>query len=420
MKFLQIALGAVLLALACASPSFAQLNVRDANGLVQRTCDVVDTTGWVHPCNVMEAIYGGQPIQLSAETDHSLDVTIKASPGLTAAQLTAANLALHSDMLVIENLLTPLLQGGGYIGNPNFLEDCMVVAGDQAWTAGTQQHCTMTPTGRIRVGLSSAATVGQTASTTADLAGAIDSSGNQQGLHLDGSYDLKTVDMNSAAALTAAQTVATAQGAAGTGITPPTGGFGVLGYLSGIYNKSFGIGTTGTPNIIGGSANAPLTQGTGAAGANSQNVFIGGAYSGINFGANMQLSGNAVPAISSASASSPTNVPSVGTLGNLSYAESTTALGASSVFTGSSHATPVWATYFNVTFWADQASATNGAEIDCSLDNTTFRTMPATTLAASTMSIISVPASCPYYRVKLANGTTAQGNLQISSSYTGG
>jgi hypothetical protein len=82
---------------------------------------------------------------------------------------------------------------------------------------------------------------------------------------------------------------------------------------------------------------------------------------------------------------------------------------------------PTWATYFNATFFADQAGATNGAEIDCSQDNSTWTIEATATVTASTPAILSVPAVCAYQRVKETNGTTAQTSInRVYSSFTGG
>ena len=67
-----------------------------------------------------------------------------------------------------------------------------MVSADAAYTAGTTQRCTMTPTGRIRVGLSSAAAVGATAAVTSDLHGAVDPSGNQQPVRVNAAGELRT------------------------------------------------------------------------------------------------------------------------------------------------------------------------------------------------------------------------------------
>lgn len=84
-------------------------------------------------------------------------------------------------------------QAGGSIGNTDFGADCDVVATDQAWTVGTQHRATCTSTGRFKVGLSSAATAGATASPIADLAATVDPSGNQQPLQSDAAKNLKVL-----------------------------------------------------------------------------------------------------------------------------------------------------------------------------------------------------------------------------------
>jgi len=76
---------------------------------------------------------------------------------------------------------------------------CDVVSGDQAYTVGTSHRCTLTATGRLKVGLSSNATIGSTAATTADLAGAVDPSGNQRANQQDANGNLQVANRASKA-----------------------------------------------------------------------------------------------------------------------------------------------------------------------------------------------------------------------------
>ncbi len=64
-------------------------------------------------------------------------------------------------------------------------------------------------------------------------------------------------------------TIATAQGAGATGVAQPTGGAGVLGWLSGIYNKLLGllsvqVTTAYTPGVASGSFTTDATPSTSA------------------------------------------------------------------------------------------------------------------------------------------------------------
>lgn len=74
-----------------------------------------------------------------------------------------------------------------------------------------------------------------------------------------GTQNVNITEVNGATANLAQETggnlatVATAQGASGTGITQPTGGSGLLGWLSGIYRAVIGTGTASV-NIQGSSA----------------------------------------------------------------------------------------------------------------------------------------------------------------------
>ncbi len=102
--------------------------------------------------------------------------------------------------------------------------------------------------------------------------------------------------------------------------------------------------------------------------------------------------------------------------------DSTTVLAASATFTGTARdvgvasGTVTTATYFNASFFADQAGTVS---IEVSNDNTTWRQIASAALAVSTPAILSVPVMTRFHRVKLVNGATLQGLVMINSSYTG-
>ena len=104
------------------------------------------------------------------------------------------------------------------------------------------------------------------------------------------------------------------------------------------------------------------------------------------------------------------------------FNDSTAVIAASATFTGTTRdvgvaagtATP--STYFNAMFFADQ---TGTASIECSNDNTTWRTLATSALAVTTPLILSAPVMTRYYRVKLVNNATLQTALMINSSFSG-
>lgn len=69
-------------------------------------------------------------------------------------------------------------------------------------------------------------------------------------------------------------TVATAQGAQGTGLNPPTGGTGVLGFLSGIFNAITNTLKVQGVAADGGSPGNPLTIGVSNAGVTSLSTLV--------------------------------------------------------------------------------------------------------------------------------------------------
>lgn len=79
--------------------------------------------------------------------------------------------------------------------------------------------------------------------------------------------------------------------------------------------------------------------------------------------------------------------------------------------------------YFNAIFYSDQASAANGASIECS--NTGAFSGEQITCAYASLSagiplILTVPVLFRYHRTKLVNGSSAQTTLLVNSSFTPG
>lgn len=117
------------------------------------------------------------------------------------------------------------------------------------------------------------------------------------------------------------------------------------------------------------------------------------------------------------------------------YLETTTALGANGVFTGSARdarfnpipntlaatAGLVWQTpysAFNVSLLADQASATSGVVVQGSYNGTTWNPVAVSALVLSVPLMLSIPITFPLYRVVLTNGVVAQGSVTIATSFT--
>lgn len=106
----------------------------------------------------------------------------------------------------------------------------------------------------------------------------------------------------------------------------------------------------------------------------------------------------------------------------LPFNETATPLTGSATFTGSWRSTGVavgtqqpWA-FFTALFRADQAGT---AFIDCSNDGGSTSYICATTaLAASTTTILQVPVTTQYHRVRLVNGATTETALNINSAYS--
>ncbi len=98
--------------------------------------------------------------------------------------------------------------------------------------------------------------------------------------------------------------------------------------------------------------------------------------------------------------------------------QTTTALGANGVFTGAEIkvSNDASATQLDVSFYADQASATNGAVIEGSNDGTTWYPLAQGSLVAATPLQLTAPLTYPYLRVVLTNGATAQGTLAIAAA----
>ena len=240
-------------------------------------------------------------------------------------------------------------------------------------------------------------------------------------------------------------------GSDGTGITAPAGGVGIRGWLSGIYARLSGtLAVSGTfwqatqPVSI---ASMPSTPVTGTFWPTTQPVSVAALPSlatGSNAIGSITNSSFGISGTLPAFAATPTfnigtapslaigSLPSLHAGGNpigtvlvpetTFWNESTTALAASTTFTGTARdagvaaGTPTANTYFNVFYFADQAGT---ASIECSNDNTTWRIAATVALAINTPAILSVPVMTRYHRAKLVNGAATQTALMINSSYTG-
>jgi hypothetical protein len=454
MKLIGIALAAVMMALgiapATASAQTGQLFVLDANGAKQHLCEVIDGSSNLYACNTLWGLTGSLPNYVTVETNHSLDETVVNFPsGFYAYQPDSLASGSIAAATLNASYTVNLANAEGVVG--------LNLSGLTASGATLTAEAADNSANWYPINLFSS--VAGTPSTTATVDGnyKVNASGHSS-IRLrvstvgTGSIAVATVASSVSSMTTESNSSAIAAGVGSPGATPCAGDSGTCGlialiertnarittlitnlgggspnasgnplYFSCTNCSASTLGTTTTANIVGGSANTPLTQGTGVAGANSQNVFIGGAYSGITFNANLQIGGTALTSVTTTTTTAPANNIPVTDVGNAPWVDSTTALGASAAFTGTARTTPYWAKYFNATFYADQASATAGAEIDCSPDGgTTWRAMATATLVASANTPLSIFVSCPTYRVKLTNSTTAEGVQLITSSFTGG
>ena len=107
---------------------------------------------------------------------------------------------------------------------------------------------------------------------------------------------------------------------------------------------------------------------------------------------------------------------------NLQYPLSTTALAANGVFTGVTmdfgDTMNVYQTITAVAF-ADQASASNGFQIQISRDGTNWRTSQQASVTANTLTTITAHLSYRYARVVYTNGATLQGSFNLDAHVDG-
>lgn len=98
------------------------------------------------------------------------------------------------------------------------------------------------------------------------------------------------------------------------------------------------------------------------------------------------------------------------------------ALTGSATFTGTARDVGVAAgsghgrSYFVATFAADQGGTAN---IQCSNDNSTWRTIATNALTAGSPLVLSVPITTRYYRAQVVNGSSAETYLWVDDSFTG-
>ena len=107
---------------------------------------------------------------------------------------------------------------------------------------------------------------------------------------------------------------------------------------------------------------------------------------------------------------------------NLQYPLSTTALAANGVFTSVTldfgDTMNVYQTITAVAF-ADQASASNGFQIQISRDGTNWRTSQQASVTANTLTTITAHLSYRYARVVYTNGATLQGSFNLDAHVDG-
>ena len=103
---------------------------------------------------------------------------------------------------------------------------------------------------------------------------------------------------------------------------------------------------------------------------------------------------------------------------NLQFALSTTALAANGVFTGTTldfgDTMNIYQTITALAF-SDQASASNGLQIQISRDGTTWRVSQQASVTANTLSVITAHLSYRYARIVYTNGATIQGSFNLDS-----
>lgn len=110
-------------------------------------------------------------------------------------------------------------------------------------------------------------------------------------------------------------------------------------------------------------------------------------------------------------------------LNSVGYTDSTTALGSSATYTGTSRSTASlgWAAKFKARAFTDQAGTLT---IEQSVDSgTNWRTVGSVAVSAGVAANLSVDVTGAYgstnlYRVKLVNGASAQGLLNLSSAFS--
>ena len=106
---------------------------------------------------------------------------------------------------------------------------------------------------------------------------------------------------------------------------------------------------------------------------------------------------------------------------NVTYIGTTTPLAASATYTGASRDTgspPGTGTafsYFNASFYSDQAGT---AYLDGSNDGTAWYPLATSAFVAATPLTLTTPVMYRYHRTRFVNSTTAETTLSINASYT--
>lgn len=190
----------------------------------------VTASGFAVSENLAEV--GGTAVDVGAGNSSPGTLRTVLATNQPALAITAAALPLPAGAATSALQPTAAAQGSTTLGQTGTLAEAAVVSGDQAYTAGQTSPLTLTPSGRLRVGLSSAGgVVPGTAGTASDLIGGIYQSapaaatdGQQRALQqtaagnlkVDGSSVVQPVDGGTASGVAIANPPVTVGGRAAT------------------------------------------------------------------------------------------------------------------------------------------------------------------------------------------------------------
>lgn len=95
------------------------------------------------------------------------------------------------------------------------------------------------------------------------------------------------------------------------------------------------------------------------------------------------------------------------------FVDTTTPLGISAVFTGTTRRVDPRTNRFIANAFADQAGT---LVVQTSVDGTTWRQRASVAVSANAMSTVDIPITTPYARVAYTNGATAQTVFELTSA----